>query len=202
MLREDFLNRVRKIIEERSLDGVLITKRENVRYLTNFSGTTGYVFCDGEDALFLTDFRYIEQAERECASWKVEIINEGIRKWLKDRNVKNLGLEDSVTLGFVNLLREEGIEAISIGRLIETMRMIKDKEELDLIEKSLRIAERAFLETLPLIREGVTEKDVEAELVYRMKKLGAEKEAFDVIIASGRRSSLPHGTASTKKIAL
>ena len=200
-MKEDFLDRVRRIVEEKSLDGVLITKRENVRYLTNFSGTTGYVFCDGDDAIFLTDFRYIEQAEKECISWKVDLLKEGIRNWLKDKNIKRIGLEDSVTLGFVNLLKEEGIEATSIGRLVEEMRVIKDKREIELIEESLRIAERAFLETLPFIKEGVREKDVEAELVYRMKKNGADKEAFDVIVASGNRSSLPHGTASTKRIA-
>ena len=200
MRKNRFIDISKEEIRNKSLDGILVSKIENVRYLTGFSGSTGYVWFDGTEAIFLTDFRYIEQAEIECSGWRIEVLSDGLKKWFKDRRVKRIGLEESATLAICESFREEGMDVVKIDRIVENLRVIKEKDEVELIKKALEIAEQAFNEVLPFIKEGVTEKDLEAELVHRIKKLGAEREAFNIIVASGRRSSLPHGVASSKRI--
>ncbi|MEO0278916.1 MAG: aminopeptidase P family protein [candidate division WOR-3 bacterium] len=200
MKKELFENIVRRIIEEKSVTGILIAKRENVRYITGFTGTMGYIYSDGENTIFLTDFRYVEQAEKECSGYKVERLEKGLVGWLTKRGTKKLGLEDWVTFGFVEELRREGIEVVPIGKPVEFLRAKKDISEIELIKSALKIAEDAFVEVLSYIKDGVSEKDIALELVYRMRQKGAEKEAFEVIVASGERSSLPHGVASNRKL--
>ena len=88
----------------------------------------------------------------------------------------------------------------SFDSFVEDLRITKTKEEIDKIKKACSILDKSFEDAITYIKEGVTETDIAIELEYRMKKAGGEKPAFETIVASGYRSSIPHGVASHKKI--
>jgi Xaa-Pro aminopeptidase len=88
----------------------------------------------------------------------------------------------------------------STEKLIESLSIAKEPDEIKKIKKAIKISEKAYIDTLPLLKPGVAEKDIALELNYRMRSLGADAAAFDLIVASGQRSSMPHGVASIKKL--
>jgi Xaa-Pro aminopeptidase len=93
-------------------------------------------------------------------------------------------------------------ELIGLGSTVDDLRSIKDEQEIETINKAVQIADGAFKQVLSIIKPGITELDVAAELEYKMKKLGAAGASFETIVASGLRSSMPHGIASEKKLEL
>lgn len=201
--------KLRKILEENSLDAILITNMLNVRYFTGFTGTTGVGLAVGDKRYFITDFRYIEQAKAEIGRYNFELVREDrdpmgkVKKILAENNVKTLGIEDdSMSLAKYRKLEEllEGIEFKELGSIFIRTRMIKTDEEIEIIRKSASIADEAFARILPQIKEGVVEKTLATELEYEMKKLGASGPSFDIIVASNYRSAMPHGVASSKKL--
>ncbi len=203
------LNTFRSKIKELKLDGVLITKRENYMYLSGFSGTSANLLITDKKAYLLTDFRYIEQAAKQAPLFEIvehkPSIIDTIYEIINSEGIKKLGFEDQNTSyssykTFTDKFK--GTELTGIGSLVDGMRAIKDELEIETINKAVQIADEAFKQVLPIIRPGITELDVAAELEYKMKKLGASGASFETIIASGHRSSMPHGIASEKKLEL
>jgi len=92
------------------------------------------------------------------------------------------------------------INIVPLSEFIEDFRMLKDDSELTLIRNACNISTKSFKEILPLIKEGITEKEIACELEFRFRKNGGDKPSFDTIVASGERGALPHGVASDKKI--
>jgi len=93
-----------------------------------------------------------------------------------------------------------GVKFLPKAGVVEDLASVKDQSEIRSIKKAVAITDRTFDEILPLIRPGVRELDIAAEISYRQRRHGAERDAFDTIVASGPRSALPHGQASTRKI--
>ncbi|NOZ92832.1 MAG: aminopeptidase P family protein [Dictyoglomi bacterium] len=187
-------------------EAYLTTTSHHLYYLTGFTGGEGYLIITGESIKLLVDGRYTTQAADEV--WDgVEVILftkiwEELPSYLKE--IKKLWIEENViTVKFINKLREivPWIETFSgADEYLYKMRMVKDEYERTLIEKAIDIAQNAFLKTLEIIRPGVTERDIASELCYHMRRLGGDKESFDIIVASGYRGALPHGVASDKKV--
>lgn len=197
------LCKLREILKEKKLDAAIIFKPENRRYISGFTGTSGYALITIDKAFFLTDFRYIDQAKEQCKEYDiVKHTNErSIFSIINELNLNNLGFEeDFITYHqYMEFNKElDPIELIPLDGVISSLRKIKDEEEIKYIRQAAHIADEAFLHICNYMRPGIAEKDVALELETFMKKEGASGTSFDTIVASGIRSSLPHGVASDK----
>lgn len=197
------LCKLREILKEKKLDAAIIFKPENRRYISGFTGTSGYALITIDKAFFLTDFRYIDQAKEQCKEYDiVKHTNErSIFSIINELNLNNLGFEeDFITYHqYMEFSKElDPIELIPLDGVISSLRKIKDEEEIKYIRQAAHIADEAFLHICNYMRPGIAEKHVALELETFMKKEGASGTSFDTIVASGIRSSLPHGVASDK----
>lgn len=202
----DTLKRLRSSIEEQGLDGLLITSDRNRRYITGFTGTAGVVLVTADEAFFITDFRYTEQAANETTGFAIvehkTPIHEEVANQAKELGLKKLGFEKqhvtySVFEQYQSVLEAEFVPTSSI---IEKLRLIKTDDEIKILKEATKIADAAFEHILSYIKPGVKEIDVSNELEFFMRKQGATSSSFDIIVASGYRSALPHGVASEKEI--
>ena len=177
----------------------------NVTYFSGFRGDSTALLVGKNFRRLVTDGRYIEQAKRQVKDFALVKQTEGISKKLVDEiksaGAKTVGVEANVmTVAQRDYLARElnGVEFKSLE--LDTLRMVKDAAEVDLIRKACKIADDAFMKVLNVIRPNVREIEVAAELEYFMRRFGSERTAFDTIVASGIRGSLPHGVATDKKI--
>ena len=203
------LEKFREKLVELQLESALITKRESYMYLSGFTGTSANLLITANKAYLLTDFRYMEQSAKQAPLFEIvqhkPDINDTINELIYSEKVRTMGFEDHfVSFSSYIVLKNKlsDVELKGIGLVVDEMRSIKDDQEIKIIAEAVRIADEALKQTLPLIKPGITELDVAAELEYRMKKLGASGPSFDTIVASGLRSSMPHGVASDKKLEL
>jgi len=204
---EERLKSVRKILDLKQLDGILFNSLENIRYLCGFTGSDGAVIISRKESFFLTDSRYWTQSEEEVKGSQIVHYRkkmEGIFSLLFDLKLRKIGFE-SAFLSFsahqflIERLPPEA-RLIPLEEEIKNIRAPKDKQELGLLRTSIEIASKAYLEILKLLKEGVVEREAALEMEWSMKRKGAEALAFDIIIASGKRSALPHGKASSKRV--
>ncbi|MFI3605797.1 M24 family metallopeptidase [Vagococcus fluvialis] len=203
------INRVNNLREQMKSEGIssfLITSPYNLRYLTGFTGTTGLALIGLEEAFFITDFRYTEQAAKQCVGFEivknVGPILEVVADLVESKNIDNLGFEESF-VPFKQYVELEGlleVDLIPVSGMVEELREIKDEEEIAIVEKACEIADKAFSHILTYIKPGMTEIQVANELDFYMRSLGASSVSFETIVASGLRSAMPHGVASEKVI--
>lgn len=196
------LSAIRKSFK--GIDGLLVTDVNNIRYLTGFTGSSGFLLIARERNIFVTDFRYREQAETGINGWDV-VLEKGERdktilKLSRRLGIKRLGFEGSVSYEFFRRLLKRGLVMKPFKNVIEKLRAIKDDEEIVLIKMAVRRAEAAFLEVRPYIRKGVSENKLARMLEERLKKKGCSCIPFGIIVASGRNSSMPHARASEKRL--
>jgi len=200
------LNRIRTALTSAGADGILITSTYNRRYVSNFTGSAGAVLISGEKALFITDFRYVEQAQTQCAGFDIVQHKGAILQEVADQAKKNgvtkLAFEQDYTT-FAEYKNLENVfkgELVPVSGIIEKLRLIKTSEEIKILKEAAKIADAAFTHILDFIKVGKTELEVSNELEFFMRKQGATSSSFDTIVASGKRSALPHGVATSKKI--
>ena len=188
----------------KDFNALLVSTSKNVRYLTGFTGSAGYVLIRPEGDLFVTDFRYREQSESEVPDMEVLIeargMTEAIKALTRGRKMKKLGIEPSISFALYSELKSARLHPHTMDDAIERMRMQKDKEELLEIKEAVRRAEDAFVHIKPHIRAGRTERSIALRLERRMKELGSGETPFPIIVASGANSSKPHAGASEKKL--
>ncbi len=200
---------LRKRLAAENLDAALISHGPHVRYLCGYSGSNGLLFVGEKRAYFFTDFRYTEQAKKEVPRAKVIVKERDIWKNLAD--VAEV-VKPHIKIGFQsNYISHKQFGAlrhllpkalmVSTDDLVERLTMVKDADELAAIRKAVAISDLGFAQILEHIRPGVREIEIAAELEYIMKKAGSENPAFETIVASGARAALPHGVATSKKIA-
>jgi Xaa-Pro aminopeptidase len=201
------IEKLRGEFEEHQVEGFLITSPSNRRYMTNFTGTAGVALITQDEALFITDFRYVDQAAEQTKGYKIirheGPIGETIAAELNRLNIKRLAFEqDHVTYAGFRVYQErfDDVELVPVSGVIERIRMIKDESELSLIRQAVEIVDRTFEHIVGFIKSGMREIDVANELEFHMRKQGASSSSFDIIVASGVRSSYPHGVASDKMI--
>jgi Xaa-Pro aminopeptidase len=203
-LRQDS---VRNLLESNHLDGVLFSSLENICYFCGFTGSDGAFVLTQREAFFLTDSRYWTQADEEvkgCQIVRYKKKIEGVASLLLDLKLRRVGFEStSLPFSLHHSLWEKcarQVELIPLEDELRNLRASKDAQELMHTRNAIDLASKAFLHILGILKEGVVEKEIALEMEYFMKKNGAEAMGFDIIIASGKRSALPHGKASRKKI--
>ena len=204
------LARLQDKIQAEDVDALLITKVANVTYFSGFRGDSTALLVGKKNyqrfyRQLITDGRYIEQAQRQAKNFALTEQTEGLTKKLvdviKDAGFKKVGIEGLVmTVAEPAYLAKElpNVEFKSVE--LDTLRQVKDAAEIAQIRKACQIADDAFKKILPVIKPNVREIEIAAELEYFMRQLGSQKVAFTTIVASGWRSSLPHGEATDKKI--
>ncbi len=200
------LEKIRTAAEVYETDAVLITSKENRRYVTGFSGSNGYVVITKDKALLITDFRYTQQAAEQAPDFEIikydSNIVDHLKKVLEGLPIKTVGYEtDKLTDKEVNLFRNSiNLEFVPIDGLCVPFREVKEPHEIEKIKKAASIADRAFNNLLNLIKPGVSEKELALELEYLCGKAGGEGQSFGTIVASGYRSAMAHATPSEKLI--
>ncbi len=198
---------VQEILHQNQLDGLLFTSLENIRYCCGFTGSDGALLIDRKEAYFLTDSRYWTQAEEEVKRAKIvryKKKQEGVASLLSDLGWERVGVEGPfLPLSLHRFLtgRLPGVEFIDLEEELKNFRAIKDSRELSLLRYAIELSTKSFLDMVGRLKEGVRERDLALDMEIFLKKNGAEATGFDIIIASGPRSSLPHGRASEKRIA-
>lgn len=191
-------------------DGFLITSPVNRRYLTGFNSTDGWLLITERGAELLVDSRYIEAAQQEakdCEVRQFSRIYETLRERLAAHRVKNLMIEQrETTLAAWEMLRKQLPEttlmnAPALDDAIDGMRSIKTSSDLAALKRAQTITEEAFEHILGYLRPGMTEREVALELEFFMRRRGAERVSFDLIVVTGEKSSMPHGVPGDKIIA-
>lgn len=200
------IQRLRNTLTAKNLDAIIVTDLYNLRYLANFTGSTGVAVISQEDAVFITDFRYTRQASEQAVGFtirqnKQDIFAE-INDYLVEKRLKRVGFEaNEMRVSTYLRIKEFFVaELVATTDLIEELRQIKEPAELDIMREACAITDEAFAYILTYIKPGLTEIQVANELERFLKSKGATAMSFDTIVASGVRSSMPHGVASEKVI--
>lgn len=203
------LDKLRHQLKKLKCDAIAITHGTNVRYLTGFTGTSGMVLVTRSGPhFFVTDFRYRTQAASQTGDHtQVVIAEKGLWKEsarvLKKAGVGRIGFEAEHT----SVAAWEEIkklvapaETVSTTRAVEDMRLFKDEDEIAIIREAVRVADETFAYALSELRPGRTELEISTLIEAKIRDLGGQGTSFDTIVASGTRSALPHGVASSKTL--
>lgn len=203
------INKVLDILTKTGLDCVIIKDISTIRYLTGFTGDSSLLYVDRKQGILITDGRYVEQAKGELKLFQVfeyaptgaDSIWQAAADCARTIKAEAVGFDgnwysyrDFSTLS--NLLAGVTLRSVDFS----SVRMIKDKRELNLLLKAASIGDEAFRKLREDIKPGITERDLAARLEYYMRSLGSERASFDTIVASGARSAMPHGVASDKPV--
>ena len=200
--------RLREKMKEIDLDAFLVTTKENRQYLTGFTGSFGWVLVTKREVYLMTDSRYVEQASKETSGCKIVQLQHftppvTLRMIMTDVDAVTLGVEsDRLTYEeFERVANQVRRKAVTpIAGFVDRLRRVKDEEEIKLLARAEEIGDEAFKHVLGVIKPGMTEREIAIELEFQMRKAGASGLSFDTIVASGKRSSMPHGLASDKKV--
>lgn len=205
------LKRLRDKLGESELDAIVISQSENRRYLSGFTGSAGFLLISRERAMLATDFRYVEQAGAQAPDFEIVKTEGELSKWfphlVSDLGASKLGFEArdlsfSTYRQFTEAIRgiAKGINLVPTEGLVESLRAVKEAEELEYLEKAAALADAALEEVLPRVHPGVSEKEVAWELERTLRQNGSEPLPFDIIVASGPNAALPHARPSDRVI--
>jgi Xaa-Pro aminopeptidase len=201
------LARLQEALPTAGCDALLVTKLENVRYLTGFSGSAAMLLVTDTDALLVTDGRYREQAAEQlrAAAVEAEVVVAGGAGQLEAINkrtagVAQLGLESAACTWAAQLRFAEALSPslVPTRGLIEQLRIVKDAGELARIERACDIADVALAQVKGRLAEEPTESEFAAELEFEMRRRGSQGPAFETIVASGPNSAMPHARPSDR----
>lgn len=192
----------------RKLDCLLVTHPPNWYYLTGFTGESGALVLSRDGATLLTDGRFTVQAKEETRGLKIELqqgaLYPALGTMLRKKGLGRIGYDaNQLTVAQWNTLRKalgskgKGFQASGI---VERLRMRKDALELAVMRKAAVLAGEVLEGVLKLVKPGVRERDLGAEIEYQMKKRGASGPSFETIVASGPRGALPHARPTAKKL--
>lgn len=195
---------------ELKIDALLVSALPNIRYLTGFTGSNGLLLLTPDSQTLFTDARYTIQASQECQC-KVKIVPKGPLDLaavdaIKRKRLKSIGFEAARTIFESYQRLKEALPLAAslkpVGTVIEKLRMIKSAAEIERIRRAVRTNSEAFEATVRSIRPGIPEMAIAAELDFKMRRLGADKAAFETIVATGTRTALPHAQPSQQKTAV
>ena len=197
-------------LEAHHLDAVLLTCEANRFYACGFhsAGSDGIAVVTRHHNYYFTDSRYIEAAENNLPGFTVRMTHPGsseverINEVIGEHTIKKLGFEEN-DMTYGDYLRyNEALHAVLVPMQakIDAFRATKEPWEIELMRKAQAITDQTFSELCKIIQAGMTEKELEAELLYRLYKHGAEGPSFDPIVVSGPNTSLPHGVPGERKL--
>lgn len=195
------IEKIQALLEREGLDAILLRDPYNRRYATGFASSDGLVAVARQEAFFVTDSRYIEAARERVKGMTVGQSSPSMRErdWLErivsDCCISTLGFEEeSLTWAQYEKLEDETIaQLVPAQGLMKELRASKDPDELRAMKAAQAIAERALDTVLGIIKPGMTEREVAAEITYHLLKYGGEGNSFDLIVVTGKKSSMPHG---------
>ena len=200
------IERVRRALDGKGLDALLVTDLTNVRYLTGFSGTNGQLLITRSGATFMSDTRYAARAQMLVSSADISIYPNRLREVLPERlttaSVQRLGIE-AATMTVAQrdeLVEDLDVEVIATKGVVEDLRRVKDADEIRLIREAIAISDAAFTWILDRLVPGVEERRVALELEIRMREAGADDVSFPPIVGSGPLSAHIHHTASDRTL--
>lgn len=190
------------------VDGLLLTSRYSRFYGAEFDIAEGVAVVSCAGSRYFTDSRYIESARNNIQGMQVTEMDRAnpykalINKAIEDFGVTKLGYEEAyLTAAELHFYENElNAQLLPVSRKLGLFRAVKEDRELVIMRKAQEIADQAFSEVIKKIRVGMTEKDLQAELIYCLYKNGGEGLSFDPIVVSGPNTSLPHGVAGDRVI--
>jgi Xaa-Pro aminopeptidase len=206
-----FTNRRRKVVRElarRKLDCLLVTHPANWYYLTGFTGESGVLAITQDGSTLITDGRFTVQAKDEAPGVRVVLQKDSLYacagEWLRQQKMRRAGYDPGQwTVAQGKTLKKAcgpKCKTIEAPGIVERLRMKKDPQELAAMRKAALLAGEVLESVLPLVKPGVREADIGAEIEYRMKKRGASGPSFESIVASGKRAALPHARPTSKRL--
>jgi Xaa-Pro aminopeptidase len=204
--REEALGMVLNKMMNMALDASIVTDLAVIRWLTGFSGSSARLLITREKSWLFTDFRYKEQAAGEVVVAETVIAADGFAAELGSGRYplgETVALQsDNITWHEATRLIEQILgkqRVIPVDSFFDEFRMLKNEIELMKMRRAAEISELVLEGVLPMISSSVTEFDIAAEITYQHKKLGAERDSFDPIVAGGVRSAMPHATPSKSR---
>jgi Xaa-Pro aminopeptidase len=200
--------RAQQLIRESQADAALVTAGPNVRYLTGLASSNAalLLLAEGDDAILATDSRYTETARRDAPDLAVleerfiegklaaEAARRGLRRLAFEAHEMTVERHAALTAAAPD------VATLPFGRMIETLRMVKDPDELEKLEVACGLTDAALAEVLPQIRPGMTERGLANLLDHTMALLGAEGPSFDTIVASGPNGAIPHHAPGPREL--
>lgn len=202
------LKHLRQALDAAGAGAWLETHRPNIYYLCGFTGDSGALLVDSMSATLFTDGRFTIQARQETRGIRLQIhtgsLLEAVGGHLRARKRQRVAVPPSrLTLAGWKALRKAAggnLKWVAVDGLVEKLRAVKDAAEIEQIREAAQLGSRVMEETIRLIRPGVTELDIAAEIGYRMRRKGASGESFEAIVAAGPRSALPHARPTSHRI--
>ncbi len=206
------IRRVRSELQQKQLDGLLVSQPENRRYLSGFTGSAGFLIISQRETFLVSDFRYMTQGPQQAPEYefvKVErgFPKRGLKPILERVTGRRIGFEaaDMTVSGhaaWLEGIKDSGLpaELVATENLVEGLRAVKDEQELAIIAEAVRIVDDAFAKLRETIRLGMTERDVAWRLEQLVREEGAEALSFPTIIASGPNAAKPHHGVSNREI--
>jgi Xaa-Pro aminopeptidase len=209
--------KLREFLAAGRFDALLISHLPNIRYLCGFTGSAGFLLVEEAGSVFFTDVRYDTQAHEEVKGAKVVIakkaVLQALAEFLGGRRTRSRGKGSGVsTLGIesehftvaekkrLGQLCPAGVRLKDAPSIVERQRMIKGADEIAKIRAAVALGAKLFERALEVLRPGVKEVEVAAQMELTARQAGAEEMSFPTIIASGARSALPHGRATENVI--
>ena len=202
------IEKYQSLLETGEVDALLLTSVYNRLYAAQYRVAEGVAVVTREGAYYFTDSRYIEAAEKNLKGFTVRMTHPGsseierINEVIGEHTIKKLGFEEN-DMTYGDYLRyNEALHAVLVPMQakIDAFRATKEPWEIELMRKAQAITDQTFSELCKIIQAGMTEKELEAELLYRLYKHGAEGPSFDPIVVSGPNTSLPHGVPGERKL--
>jgi Xaa-Pro aminopeptidase len=196
-------------LAEEEIEAIFISQPENRYYLSGFGGSAGFLLITSQNAVLATDFRYLEQAKKQAPDYEIFQIAGDIVDWfpglVAELNSGRLGFEArhitfTMYRQLTDVLKQAQLKLIPTDGLVESLRVIKEPEEVELITKASEISDSAIEYIEGIIHTGMSEKEVAWEIEKFMRENGSETLPFDIIVASGPNSALPHAKPSSRAI--
>jgi len=202
------IEKYKSLLETGEVDALLLTSEYNRLYAAQYSIAEGVAVVTKDGAYYFTDSRYIEAAENTLPGFTVRMTHPGssdierINEVIGEHTIKKLGFEESNMTYAMFLEFQHALHAVLVPmqKKIDAFRASKEPWELELMRKAQEITDLTFAQLQKVICAGMTEKDLRAELIYRLYKNGAEGLSFDPIVVSGPNTSMPHGVPGERAI--
>jgi Xaa-Pro aminopeptidase len=199
------ISQLKELMRKEGVESLLVTRREDVRYLTGFTGSSGSLLVTSGKPCLITDFRYQLQVRMESAGATILIQKKdfftALREASGDRGIKALWIdESSLTVEIVKKLKKIGLRARGHRDLPRQLRLYKDRTELTYMRTAIRRAEESFRELKRFIKPGASERGLGLKLEYIMREKGSRKAAFDIIVASAANSAMPHASVTNRHL--
>ena len=200
------VQRLRQRLAADGLDAILVSNPDNRRYLSGFTGSSGYLLVSQEHALLATDFRYWQQVglqspdfelvkvtQGDFASWLAPLVQRVAPKTLAfESHHVTYTVHESLLAMSAKLPEGQRPKLIPVGELVEDLRIYKDEQELAIINRAVEIADKAYTDVIAALVPGQTERQIAWKLEQSMREQGADGPSFDIIVAAGANAALPH----------